>query len=71
MSPQPKPLRPFPWFCHQCGKTEVREVVCESFVARHEPQITISGLRIPTCQACGGMVYTDRVLDLIELLASM
>ncbi len=66
-----KPKRPrsaeraFPWRCHHCGKKEVR-LAKTNYAAevRHDGRLhafTIAGLELPVCQACGEMVFTEKV----------
>ena len=62
--------KPFPWKCHHCFKREVRmsvmdydaEIKCCGCLRK----FTIPNLKIPTCQACGEIVFTCSVDEQIN-----
>src|SRR6267143_1200019 len=62
--------RPFPWRCRHCGKHEVvMATVSYDAEIRHDGRVhafTIPHLNLPVCQACGEMVFTEKVDDQVS-----
>jgi putative zinc finger/helix-turn-helix YgiT family protein len=55
--------KPFPWWCPECGKREVRPaVVRHTSHIRHDGKeyvVKIPRLKVPRCKACGELVFDN------------
>jgi hypothetical protein len=63
--------RPFPWFCPNCRRKEVRcETIpyqCQRFHDSQPLTVVLSALNVPKCANCGELVFTydtERQIDL-------
>src|SRR5260221_14003296 len=54
--------RPFPWFCPNCRRQEVRRVTipyqCHRFANGQPITVVLSALDVPKCGNCGELVFT-------------
>ncbi len=54
--------RPFPWFCPNCRRQEVRRVTisyqCQRFANGQPITVVVSALDVPRCGSCGELVFT-------------
>ena len=54
--------RPFPWFCPNCRRQEVRRVQipyqCQRFDNGQPVTVAVSALEVPQCGNCGELVFT-------------
>src|SRR6266478_6401310 len=54
--------RPFPWFCPNCRRQEVRRVTipyqCQRFDNGQPITVVLSALDVPRCGNCGELVFT-------------
>jgi predicted RNA-binding Zn-ribbon protein involved in translation (DUF1610 family) len=54
--------RPFPWFCPNCRRQEVRRVTipyeCQRFDNGQPITVVLSALEVPRCEKCGELVFT-------------
>jgi hypothetical protein len=54
--------RPFPWFCPNCRRQEVRRVripyQCHRFNNGQPITVVLSALDVPQCGNCGELVFT-------------
>ncbi len=54
--------RPFPWFCPNCRRQEVRRVLipyqCQRFDNGQPITVVLSALDVPQCGNCGELVFT-------------
>jgi hypothetical protein len=53
--------RPFPWFCPNCRRQEVRRVTipyqCQRFDNGQPITVVLSALEVPRCGNCGELVF--------------
>jgi hypothetical protein len=63
--------RPFPWFCPNCRRKEVRRVTipyqCERFDNGRPITVVLSALDVPRCGHCGELVFTYDTEEQINL----
>jgi|HubBroStandDraft_4_1064222.scaffolds.fasta_scaffold480362_2 hypothetical protein len=54
--------RPFPWFCPNCRRQEVRRVTipyqCQRFDNDQPITVVLAALEVPRCGNCGELVFT-------------
>src|SRR5580693_2400427 len=54
--------RPFPWFCPNCRRREVRRVTipyqCQRFTNGQPITVVLPALEVPRCGNCGELVFT-------------
>ena len=54
--------RPFPWFCPNCRRQEVRRVLipyhCQRFNDGQPITVVLPALEVPRCGNCGELVFT-------------
>ena len=54
--------RPFPWFCPNCRRQEVRRAIipyqCQRFDNGQPLTVVLSALEVPQCGHCGELVFT-------------
>jgi hypothetical protein len=62
--------RPFPWFCPNCRRKEVRCVTisyqCQRFYDGQPVTVLLSALDVPKCANCGELVFTYDTEDQIN-----
>ncbi len=68
--PTAEKQRPFPWRCAECGREDVVPA-STSYAGQvkydgRQYSVDIPDLEIPTCQACGERVFTNRVEESIS-----
>jgi len=55
------PVRPFPWFCPRCRRTEVRRTTmpyqCSRVHNGHPINVAVEQLSVPRCDNCGELVF--------------
>src|SRR5438105_4956073 len=63
--------RPFPWFCPNCRRKDVRGVTipyqCERFHNGQPITVVLSALNVPKCGNCGELVFTYDTEEQINL----
>src|SRR5712691_5446239 len=55
------PARPFPWFCPNCRRREVRRVTipyqCQLLYQSQPVTVVLANLAVPKCGNCGELVF--------------
>ncbi len=63
--------RPFPWFCPNCRRQEVRRATipyqCERFDNGQPITVRLPALNVPKCGNCGELVFTYDTEEQISL----
>lgn len=62
---------PFPWYCHDCGHTEVRPAVVRNYQTKikHNGKVysvTVPEFHVPQCGSCGEMVFGNDAEEQID-----
>ena len=69
--PVQKKGRPFPWFCPNCRRKEVRRVTipyqCERFHNGRPITVVLPALDVPQCGNCGELVFIYDTEEQINL----
>ncbi len=62
--------RPYPWFCPNCRRKEVRPATvayeCQRFHNGQPVNIVVRSLLVPKCDQCGELVFTYDTEDQIN-----